>query len=491
MKKARWAAVLSLGCMAVLWAVAAAGPSVSSPDLGGWSLPGQWSATWVIGLTSGAYVLGAIAIGLGLVAARAGHGPPAWAAFIGLALALATLFVPPMGSADHLNYAAYGRIAAEGGDPYRESPIAWQSGQDPITSAVEPPWTTTPSIYGPVATAAQAAASSLGGENLRATVLVWQLLCLLSWLLVSWLLRGRGPRALWLWLLNPILYGVLLLGAHVDLLAAALGLAALLLTAALGLERGNSPARVRGFSLLIGGLLGAAIGIKLTAGIFAVAVLVAVVLAGRHRWQAISCGLFGAFLVLIPAHLWAGPEVFTQLRRARGYISLASPWRPLATALTDPWSGSAVRTAISLVAVPVLVLVAWAVWRLLPKSTIKLATSGQPGPSVPELSARIAIALAAGYILVAPYSLPWYDALAWAPLAFVGVSAIDGVLLLRLVSYAVAYVPGRVLPGPEPSVELMLTLRRGVIPWVGWGLWFLVIFLAVRAAADSRKSAVE
>ena len=67
------------------------------------------------------------------------------------------MLVPPSGSADHINYAAYGRIAAQGGDPYVEAPAEWHGGTDPVTRAVEPPWTRTPSVYGPVATAIQAA----------------------------------------------------------------------------------------------------------------------------------------------------------------------------------------------------------------------------------------------------------------------------------------------------------------------------------------------
>ncbi len=71
---------------------------------------------------------------------------------IACAAAVLAAFVPPLGSADHLSYAAYGRIAAAGGDPYSVPPVDWAGGHDPVTSAVEPPWTRTPSVYGPVAT---------------------------------------------------------------------------------------------------------------------------------------------------------------------------------------------------------------------------------------------------------------------------------------------------------------------------------------------------
>src|SRR5664279_1735209 len=104
--------------------------------------------------------------------------PWIWPVGLG-ALALLTA---PIGSADHINYAAYGRIAAQGGDPYVVAPITWAGGLDPVTSAVQPPWTTTPSVYGPFATALQTLSSLVGPDNLRQTVWVWQLLIVAAWL---------------------------------------------------------------------------------------------------------------------------------------------------------------------------------------------------------------------------------------------------------------------------------------------------------------------
>ena len=77
------------------------------------------------------------------------------------------MFVPPMGSADHLSYAAYGRIAVAGDDPYVEAPNRWRGGSDPVAGAVEAPWRWAPSVYGPVATAEQGLASLVGGSSLH------------------------------------------------------------------------------------------------------------------------------------------------------------------------------------------------------------------------------------------------------------------------------------------------------------------------------------
>jgi len=88
-----------------------------------------------------------------------------------------------------------------------------------------------------------------------------------------------------------------------------------------------------------------------------------------------------------------------------------------------------------------------------------------PVLDVPVLDVgRAALALAAAWVLVAPYALPWYDAMVWAPLALVAASPLDGPLLARLAVLALAYVPGRVV-GLGPGVETVtLGFRRYVAP---------------------------
>ena len=89
-----------------------------------------------------------------------------WLASLGV-LALLT---GPFGSADHTNYAAYGRISALGGDPYLTPPSAW-SPADPVVSGVEPPWTDTVSVYGPFATL-HATITEINAESQRVKALV-------------------------------------------------------------------------------------------------------------------------------------------------------------------------------------------------------------------------------------------------------------------------------------------------------------------------------
>ncbi|MBC7639482.1 MAG: DUF2029 domain-containing protein [Rhodoferax sp.] len=448
--------MLALLSAALLIGTSALGPSAASPSLGPatalppYALGVHPSSGVVTVLLVAAYLAGGTAVASGLWAVR--HGavvPRSWIVAAGCVAALAVL-VPPLGSADHLSYAAYGRIAVQGGDPYVVPPVSWTGGLDPVTSAVEDPWTRTPSLYGPVATGVQALTSLVGGDSLRRTVWLWQLACLVSWLAVGVLLRRRGgSRGAWLWLLNPVLLGLLLVGAHVDLLAAALGLGALLLV----------PRR----SLLAGVLLGAAVGVKLTFVLFAPAILYAL-WRNRSGWRPVLLGVAGAALVLVPSYVVAGSHAFDQLGQARRFVSLATPWR----LLVDAYGARGLVLLLwPLVAVVLVVLLARA---LRPRPA---------GSDVTSDAARAAVVLGAAYVLAAPYSLPWYDAIAWAPLAL-ATTGLDALLLVRLVVLALAYVPGRVA-GMSPQVhDLTLGYRREVAPWLGIGLLLWLVVLARR-----------
>ncbi|HEX3005681.1 MAG TPA: polyprenol phosphomannose-dependent alpha 1,6 mannosyltransferase MptB, partial [Angustibacter sp.] len=448
---APWAlAAVAIGALLLL-GTAALGPSAASPALPagtGWraALP-PWSLG--IAVTSGlttvlldaGYVVGAVGVALGLWAAYRGETVPRTAILIACGAAVVAAFVPPLGSADHLSYAAYGRIAAAGGDPYSVPPVDWAGGHDPVTSAVEPPWTRTPSVYGPIATMVQAGTSLLGGDSVRATVWFWQLVCLAAWLAVGFMLLriSRTPqersRAAWVWVLNPVLLGLLLVGAHVDVLAAAFGLGAIVLAVRRPLDAGA--------------LLGAAVGVKITFALVGPAVLYALWRHGRRlAWPTAVAGVVGAALVLVPAQLFVGSNLLTQLERARRYVSLASPWRPIVDEVTGPVANDVVRQWVVTLTpwvVALFVLVIAVVVHRWSSAPSRRAEAPLDPRAVTHDAATATVVLGTAYVLATPYTLPWYDALAWAPLALVAVPVLDAVLVLRLVTYAVAYVPGRVL----------------------------------------------
>jgi hypothetical protein len=543
LRRLRWAALtLSFG---LLLLVAAAGPSAAKPGLGprGWapgSLPITLSSALVTAVLWTAYLLGAVAVALGLwrgsawghrssgsrpgsgselesgsdetesdldsgsadaesessesAKSRSGRSWPGRSAlpwFWPLVLAALALATAPFGSADHINYAAYGRIMAQGGDPYVVAPITFAGGADPVTSAVEPPWTLTPSVYGPFATALQTVSSHLGGDNLRQTVWVWQLIVVGSWLLVTFLLRraalenaARGRVDL-LWTANPLIFGVAVLGAHVDLLATALALAAVVLAA-------RRP-------WIAGLLLGAAVSTKITYAIVGLAILWSWRSLGRSCLVRKVVGLAASSLaVFVSLDLWAGPHVFGQLLKSANGISLATAWRPVVNLLSVVVPSGTARTVVSVASTVAVVVLAWALARLVRSAPITTQTLGtspravaSTGGVAPQTQQRqqtqqtrsamtATFVLATAYALGAPYALPWYDALTWATLPLLLASSLDAILLARLTVMAMAYVPGRVVAMSSDVESLTLGFRKIVGPLSAWLVWLAIAHVARR-----------
>lgn len=462
------ARILVAFSFAVLLAVGLFGPSAAKPPLGprGWA-PGElaWapSSAVVTALLWAAYLLGSLGVALAL------WRPPAraWSWRWPLGLAVAALLTGPFGSADHTNYAAYGRIAAQGGDPYLVPPEAWAGGADPVTSAVEPPWTETVSVYGPFATLLHLLTSLVGGDNMRQTVWAWQVVTVVAWLAVRWLLlraAASPQRVDTLWTANPLVFGVGVLGAHLDVVAAALALAALVAAA-------RSP-------WAAGVLSGLALSTKITYGVVGLAILLAWLQHDRTGLlRRLVAYAVAALAVVVPLHLWAGPHVFDQLGRARRSVSLATPWRLVVELLTGPLSSSTVRNLVFSAATVLFVAFGLLLWRL--------TTDAAPA-SVTGAGVRWAFVLSTAYAVSAPYSLPWYDQLTWATLPVLAAGVVDYLLLARLAVMAVAYVPGRVV-AMSPGVEgVTLAVRRRVAPYAVLLVWAALTYAWTRG---SRRSA--
>ncbi len=182
--------------------------------------------------------------------------------------------------------------------------------------------------------------------------------------------------------------------------------------------------------------------------------------------------------------------MFDQLRHARIYVSLADEWRPVVDGLSGPVGHQTVRDwVVWLAPIPVLLL-AIALWRVVqPAPNLRPPDTEGLEPTherVVAEAAFVSVVLGAAYVLAAPYVLPWYDASVWAPLALVAGGALDAVLLVRLVAYSLAYVPGLVT-GMSPAVhDVTLGYRRQVTPYVGWLAVVAVVLLAVRRRPRAR-----
>ncbi|WP_404386619.1 hypothetical protein LL946_08620 [Knoellia locipacati] len=453
-------AVLLAASFVLLLLVGLALPHAAAPDLGqrGWApgtlLPITLGPALVTAAMWTAYVLGAVGVLLAVLRRDAELPRPLVAV-----LAVGAALTAPFGSGDHVSYAAYGRILALGDNPWLESPVDWRGGTDPVVSAVEAPWTEEPSVYGPFTTIVHGLASLGGGDNLRQTVWLWQLVVIASWLAVRWCLRrilpGREGRIDAVWTANPLVFSVGVLGAHVDLLATALAVAAV--------WAAHRYAGLGG-AALAGTLAALAVSSKFT---YAVLLLAIVVAFAARRVARSGVLLATAVVVTAALHLWAGPHVYDQLGRSARAVSLATPWRWVFETLGRD---VAARSTVSALAAVTAIAFALCLLRVVRAADESVGARALTGVAV----------LTGAYALAAPYSLPWYDVVVWATLPAVVAGVADRILLLRLWVMAMAYTPGRVL-GMTPTVEdVTMTVRTTVAPLVLLGAWLWLLRSAWR-----------
>lgn len=420
------------------------GPSAAEPPLPGRVLtPPFWFAAdappWsVTALLDAAIGLGAAGLLLAWSALRVGWQPPLRGLIrASYGAATAAVLVPPMGSADHLVYAAYGRLVATGGDPYRDTARTLASHGDPVGLAVQPPWTDTSSVYGPIATAQQALASRLGGASAHTTVFVLALLGAAAFIAMGAMLRRLGDpsRVTLLFSLNPLLLFECVNAAHLDAFAVFFAVGALY---ALHARRG-----VAG-TVTAGVLIGLGCATKLSLALAALAVLWA--LRPRPRHAALFAGCVTATTAL--AYAPYGTAALGPARAAARMVSLGSAWRPLLAPLQHAFGDS---TARDLISAGGWLTVALLVWLLAP--ALRAARADSPGGQ----AARALALLGLAWMLAAPYTLPWYDVLAWAPLAACAAAPIDLLATARTAYLSVAYVPG-----------LVVALPPGLAGWATW-----------------------
>ncbi|GAA2446986.1 hypothetical protein GCM10010191_75210 [Actinomadura vinacea] len=466
----------SLGCFLV---TSALGPSVVEPALPGgprhppYAFDTDPSPYLVIGLV----VLGVLAGagGLALCFTAVGRGwrcRPMPLVAAGVLVAAAFAFLPPIGSGDHLNYAAYGRMVVTGHDPYATRAVDLPG--DPVIGAVEE-WRRAPSVYGPLATAQEAFASWIGGESMRLTVFVMSLINSLAFALTAAVLYWtsgtpeRRLRTALLWTFNPLLLFHLVAGSHNDTLAIAPMVAALAVFAG---RRASAPR-----ALAAGMLVGAAMAIKLPAALVGGGpawVLLRHWRATRDRaapWR-LAALFAGAGAVVFGTFALAGPHAFDQVGKAANSVSLATPWH-----LFDMLTGrGGNRTVIKIGFVLLLLWLLWLLARALPRQ--------DDGPGEGAESHRIAAALVLAWLLAAPYELPWYDGFAWAALALVAWSRFDWLLLAHTTALSLAYLPARdpkLIGLPDGLNWLVTIVRPVIIPVLTTAILIAVIRTCLRA----------
>lgn len=437
--------------LAAFLALALCGPSVVQPRLPGsgppWTFHVEPSPYLMIPVMVAGILLGGAGLGLCLLAAHRGWRPGSKGLLVaGIVVAAAFSCMPPVGSSDHLNYAAYGRMAVTGLDPYSTTAADLPAG-DPYGQAVEE-WQTTPSIYGPVLTGVQAFAAWAGGDSVRTTVLVMSLINGLAFVLAGLVLylrtrdEGARLRAVLLWTLNPLMLFHLVSGAHNDVIGIAAAVIALTV-----FTRGAS---TLWRSLGTGAIIGAGVAIKLPAGL--VGGGPAWKLYREKRKKELAALFGGALLVVAVAYLFVGVRSFDQVRKASDFISLANPWHLISGQHGGVLGLHVPKVLISLASLALLVYLLKLLSRSLPETGEVL---------------RTAAALVLAWLFAASYSLPWYDGLAWAVLAFLPWSRFDWFLLARTTALSLAYLPARtpdVLP--ENLKWLVTGVRATFMPFV-------------------------
>ncbi|HEX9032952.1 MAG TPA: hypothetical protein VF834_14025 [Streptosporangiaceae bacterium] len=304
----------------------------------------------------------------------------------------------PVGSSDTASYAAYGRIAARGGNPYTTNPTDFLGAHSLYTQAVGVVWKTTPSVYGPIATLVQRFAASIGGANAATTIWVLMILNGAVFIGVGWLLLKTSDdplRATLFWTANPVLIQQLVSGGHLDTFVAAAAICSIQVARLVSGMWGD---------VLIGVLIGLACGVKINAVLIGIGL--AWPLLRRHEWMRTARIATVALAVVVFQYSFYGLAALKPLFGASTLLTLPSPW----------WFVQSVLNAIGVDAAPRghsghLIGILWPIAMIVVAGLIyRRISSDQPR----EVVAPFALTFA--WIVVAPWVFAWYTAIAWVAL---------------------------------------------------------------------------
>ena len=401
-------------------------PHLAMPPSGPpWSLIGaRVPSTLVLIALWLAAAIGAAGVAAGLAAVRRGARPSSRLVLACGLVAVAVLTVlPPVGSSDAFDYAAYGRIALLGHNPYLIAPAFLRHLHSSFSLSVPRKWEHQVSVYGPLATAEQYLAAKLGGISMARVTFwlkLWNSLAFAAVALVmDRLLRAQPTwrlRAHLLWTVNPLLLWGLVAAGHLDVLAAGAGLFGLL---ALGRQRGPSTVSLRR-AAAAGALLGLAADIKIYYLLFVVGLFWAL-RGSASRLAAAGGSLVG---VLVAGYAWFGLAAIRAVLRRRNALSANSFYLHLVR-----YNKSDLTHIGLIVLVASLFLAALLLWRMPP------GVSDRP-------AIRPALLVSTAWLFLWPYQLPWYDTIVICLLVFYPASWLDGLVLLRLAAGTISNIPG-------------------------------------------------
>jgi hypothetical protein len=419
-------------------------PSVATPpvllpltsvarDLGAPHLP-DLVANGIMYLSISLSVLG---LAMMLWANSQGWNPSPRKVFLTAAGAIAVLVnITPVGSSDIASYAAYGRIAALGHDPYTFLPSMLPGGKhNPYTMLVSPQWQGTASVYGPVATWTHMIAALIGGSKPWATIWVLMIMIGLTFLAAGYVLlrtAANPVRAALLWVANPLLITELVLGGHLEAFVALAAIVAVVLS-----RRGTT----LWHDVVVGLVVGVA-GAILVNGAF-VGLGIAVPLLHDRAWKRLMrTGCVAAATTFGLYYFSYGFSALKPVGKESSMVISPSVWRAVQEIgkLIDPHATHMVNTMIGFAWPPLMLALAWYLYNRL-------------SPDVPTVVAATC-ALTFAWVIVAPWSLPWYSSIAWVTLALLPRNSLTRWLTLATGTLALLHFngghPTNVPVGPTP-----------------------------------------
>jgi hypothetical protein len=347
--------------------------------------------------------IGLCCLGLAMMlwANSRGWSPNPRRVFLAAAATVAVLVnITPVGSGDVASYAAYGRIAALGHNPYTFTPAMLPlGGNNPYTEIVSPQWQSTASVYGPVATWMHLFAAVIGGARPWLTIWVLMIMGGAAFLATGYVLlrTAENPvRAVLLWVANPLLIVELVMGGHLDVFLALAAIAAIVTA-----RRCTRPWH----DLVVGLILGVTAGLKINAAFVALAI--AIPLIHDRAWaRLVRTASIAALTTFCLYFFTYGLSVLKPLRDASTMVISPTLWR-LAQVTVQHYYGNhaehTVTTVFGFVWLPLMLLLAWYLYNRL-------------SPDVPTMVAATC-ALTFAWMVVAPWQLPWYSSVAWVALA--------------------------------------------------------------------------
>jgi hypothetical protein len=344
--------------------------------------------------------------------------------------------ITAVGSSDVASYAAYGRIAALGFNPYTFPPSQLTGADKSYTMIVGIQWRGVPSVYGPVATWTQQLAAEIGGQRAWLTIWILMIMTGAAFLATGYVLlrtAANPVRAVLLWAANPLLIVELVMGGHLDTLLALAAIGAIVLS--------RRCTRLW-HDVVVALLVGVAGGIKINAAFVALGIMIPLIHDRAWARLARICAISSA-TVLALYYFSYGLVALKPLGNASSMVISPTLWR-LLQVLVQHFYGTPAELAVSgmfgFIWPPLMLLLAWYLYNRL-------------SPDVPTVVAA-SCALTFAWMVVAPWQLPWYSSIAWVSLALLPRNSLTRWLTLATGILAFMHFngghPTNVRVGPTP-----------------------------------------